>query len=201
MLSTEELTLLNCEETLESPLDCKKIKPVNPKGNQSWIFIGGTNAEAEAPIIWPPDAKSRHWKDPGAGKDWKQEEKGMTEDEMVRWHHWLNGHEFKQAPGDGQRQGSLACCSPCGHRVGHGWVNSPFSHSRTLSSHPTLVSSTTMILRHHVIYFSDLSLPSNVPIKLPSVSTILSSYVQLQSFSLLLVSRISHIPFTVLSEL
>ena len=85
------------EKTLESPLDCK-IKSVNPKGNQSWTFIGGTDAEAEAPIFWPPDPKS--WligKDPDAGKDWRQEEKGTTEDEMVGWHHWLNGYEFKQA--------------------------------------------------------------------------------------------------------
>ena len=105
------------EKTLESPLDCKEIQPVHPKGNQSWIFIGRTDAEAEAPIPWPPDVKS--WligKDPDAGKDWRQEEKGMTEDEMVRWHHWLNGHEFEQVPGVGHRQGSLACCSPWGHK-------------------------------------------------------------------------------------
>ena len=85
------------EKTLESPLDCKEIKPVNPKGNQSWIFTGRTDAEAEAPILWPPDGKS--WLirgDPHAGKDWRQEEKGMTEDEMVGWHHQLNGHEFEQ---------------------------------------------------------------------------------------------------------
>ena len=105
------------EKTLESPLDCKEIKPVHPKGNQSWIFIGRTDVEAEAPILWPPDAKS--WlirKDPDAGKDWRQEEKGTIEDEMVGWHHWLNGHEFEQAPGDGEGQGSLACCSPCGRK-------------------------------------------------------------------------------------
>ena len=83
-------------ETLESLLDCKEIKPVNPKGNQSWIFIGRTDAEVEAPIIWPPDVKS--WligKDPDAGKDWRQEEKGMTEDETVGWHHRLYGDEFE----------------------------------------------------------------------------------------------------------
>ena len=103
------------EKTLESPLDCKEIQPVNPKGNQSWIFIGGTDAEAEAPMLWPPDAKS--WlirKDPDAGKDWKKEEKQMTEDEMVGRHRWLNGHEFEQALGDGEGQGSLVCCSPQG---------------------------------------------------------------------------------------
>ena len=101
------------EKTLESPLDCKKIKPVNPKGNQSWIFNGRTGAEA--PILWPPVAKN--WligKDPDAGKDWRQEKKGTTEDEMVGWHHWLNGHEFEQALGVGDGEGSLVCCSPWG---------------------------------------------------------------------------------------
>ena len=84
------------EKTLESLLDCKEIQPVNPKGNQSWIFIGRTDAEAETPILWPPDAKSLlTGKDPDAGKDWRQEEKRKTEDEMVGWHHWLNGHEFE----------------------------------------------------------------------------------------------------------
>ena len=89
--------------------------PVNPKENQSWIFIGRANADAEAPILWPLDAKN--WltgKDPDAGKEWRQEEKGMTEDEMVGWHHWLNAHEFEQAPGDGDRPGSPECCSPWG---------------------------------------------------------------------------------------
>ena len=103
------------EKTLESPLDCKEIQPVNPKGNQSWIFIGRTDAEAEAPILWPPDAKSQLiGKDLDAGIDWRQEEKGMTEDEMVGWHHRLNGHELQQTPGDSEGRGSLACCSPCG---------------------------------------------------------------------------------------
>ena len=83
------------EKTLESPLHCKEIQPVNPKGNQSWIFIGWTDAEAETPTLWPPDVKSwLIWKDPDAGKDWGQEEKGTTEDEMVWWHHWLDRHEF-----------------------------------------------------------------------------------------------------------
>ena len=90
---------------------------VHPKGNQSWIFIGKTDAEAEALMLWPPDAKS--WlirKDPDAGKDWKKEEKQMTEDEMVGRHHWLNGHEFEQALGDGEGQGSLVCHNPWGHK-------------------------------------------------------------------------------------
>ena len=105
------------EKTLESPLDCKEIKPVNPKGNQHWIFMGRIDVEAEAPILWPPDAKSRLiGKDPDGGKDWRQEEKGMTEDEMVGWHHCLNGYEFEEALGDGIGQGSLACCSLWGHK-------------------------------------------------------------------------------------
>ena len=105
------------EKILESPLDCKEIKPVNPKGNQSWIFTGRTDAEAEAPMLWSPDAKNwLIWKDPDAGKDWRQEEKGMTEDEIIGWHHWLNGHEFEQAPGDGEGQGRLACSSPWGFK-------------------------------------------------------------------------------------
>ena len=103
------------EKTLESPLDCKEIKPVNSKRNPSWIFIGRT--VAEAPILWPPDAKSQLIrKGPDAGKDWRQEEKGMIEDEMAGWHHRLNGHEFEQALGDGKGQGSLACCSPWCHK-------------------------------------------------------------------------------------
>ena len=100
------------EKTLESPLNLKKIKPVNPKGNQSWLFIGRTDAEVETPVLWPPDGKD--WligKDPDAGKDWRWEEKATTEDEMVGWHHWLNGHEFEQALRDGERQRSLACFS------------------------------------------------------------------------------------------
>ena len=104
------------EKTLESPLHCKKIQPVNPKGNQSWIFIGKTDVKGETTVLWLPDVKySLTGKDPDAGKDWRQEEKGMTEDEIVGWHHWLNGHEFEQVPGAGDGQGSLACCSPWGH--------------------------------------------------------------------------------------
>ena len=105
------------ERTLESHLDCKEIQPVHPKGNQFWIFIGRTDAEAETSILWPPDEKN--WvigKDLASGKDWRQEEKQMTEDEMVGWHHWLNGHEFEKALGDGDGKRSLARCCPCGHR-------------------------------------------------------------------------------------
>ena len=103
------------EKTLESPLDSKEIKPVNPKENQPCIFTERTDAEAEAPILWPPDVKSRLIrKDPDIGKDWRQAEKGTTEDEMVGRYHQLNGHEFEQTPGDGEGQESLACCSPWG---------------------------------------------------------------------------------------
>ena len=110
------------EKALESPLDCKENKPVHPKGNQSWIFIGRT--DAEAPILLPPDAKK--WligKDPDAGHDWRQEEKGTTEDEMVGWYHWPNGHEFEQASEVGEGQRSLALLESIGlQRVGHDWA-------------------------------------------------------------------------------
>ena len=105
------------EKTLERPLECKEIQPVNPKGNQSWIFIGRTDTNAEVSIVWPPEAKCQLIrKDPDAGKDWMQEEKGMTEDEMVGWHHQLNGHEFEWAPGSGEGQGSWVHCRPCGSK-------------------------------------------------------------------------------------
>ena len=107
-----KLNFLVLEKTLASPLEYTKIKLVHPKGNQSWIFIGRTDAEAETPILWPPDAKS--WligKDPAAGKDWRQEKKGTTEDEMVWWHHRLDGHEFEQALRADDGQGTLACYS------------------------------------------------------------------------------------------
>ena len=105
------------EKTLESPLDCKEIKLAHPKGNQSWISIGRTDAEVEAPILWPHGATSQLIrKDPDAGKDWRQKEKRTTEAEMVGWEHWLNRHEFEQALGVGDGQGSLVCCSPWGHK-------------------------------------------------------------------------------------
>ena len=111
------------EKTLQSPLDSKETKLVHPKGNQSWIFIGRTDAEAEAPILWPPDAKN--WltgKDSDAGKDWRQE-KWMTNNEMVGWHHQFNGHESEQAAGVGDGQGSLACCNLWGRkRIRHNWA-------------------------------------------------------------------------------
>ena len=118
-LGTKELMLLNCgvgEDSWEY-LGLKEIEPVHPKRNQSWVFTGRTDAEVETPILWPPNAKN--WpigKDPDAGKDWRQEEKGTIGHEMVGWHHQLNGHEFEQALGVGDGQGSLACCSPWGRK-------------------------------------------------------------------------------------
>ena len=105
------------EKTLESPLDCKEIQPVHLKGDQSWVFIGRTDVEAETPILWPPDAESwLIWKDPDAEKDWRWEEKEMTEDETVGWHHRHNGHGFGWTPGVGDEQGGLACCGSCGRK-------------------------------------------------------------------------------------
>ena len=120
---------LNCgvgEDSWES-LGSKEIKPVSPKGNQSWIFIGRTDAEAEIVILWRPDVKKQLiGKDPDAGKDWRQEEKGTTEDEMVGWHHLLKGHEFERALGVGEGPGSLVCCSPRGsQRGGYDWGTAP----------------------------------------------------------------------------
>ena len=105
------------ENTLESPLDCKEIQSVHSKRDQSWVFFGRNDAEAETPILWPLHAKS--WligKDSDAGRNWRQEEKGTTEDEMAGWHHWLNGHEFEWTPGVGDGQGGLACCNSWGHK-------------------------------------------------------------------------------------
>ena len=116
------------EKTLESRSDCKEIPPVHPivrkySGNQSWIFTGTSDAEAETPSLWPCDLKDwLNGKDPDAGRVWGQEEKGATEDERVGWHHRLNGHESEQTPGDGDGQGSLACCGPWGCRFGHDWA-------------------------------------------------------------------------------
>ena len=128
-----------CWRRLEIPLDSREIKSVHPKGIQSWIYITRTDAEAEAPIPGPIDGKIRLIrKDPDAGKDLRQNEKGKTEDEMVVWHHWLNRHEFEQAPGDGQGQGSLACCSPWGRKESDmtEWLNSSIQRERLLLRFP-----------------------------------------------------------------
>ena len=157
------------EKTLESPLDSKEIKSVNPRGNQSWIFIGRTDVEAEAPILWPPDVKK--WligKDPDGRKDWRREEKGMTEDEMVGWHHQLNGHEFEQAPGVGDGQGGPACCNPWGHKVRHYWETElsvkdycvPEFNSRCFKKNPTQGSSLSLRARSPFSFLSSKSSPS-----------------------------------------
>ena len=157
----EESTLSNCGAGgLESPLDCKEIQPVHPKGNQPWILIGRTDAETEAPIIWPPDAKSQLiGKDSAAGKDWGQEKKGLTEDETVGWHHQLNGHEFEQTLGNSEGPGSLACYSPWGHKeldqLG-GWT-------------------TTIYFTYMVIHVSVHSLNPSHPLLSPAASTSLLS--------------------------
>ena len=116
-LSAEELMLLNCGVGEKSPLDCKKLQPIHSKWDQSWVFFGRNDAKGETPVLWPPHVKS--WligKDCDAGRDWEQEEKGMTEDEMAGWHHWLDGHEFEWTPGVGDGQGGLACCSSWGRK-------------------------------------------------------------------------------------
>ena len=120
-ISSSDIPFSSCLQSFPAevsfPMICKESQPVHPKGNQSWRVIVKTDAEAETSMLWPPDVKN--WltgKDPDAGKDWKQEEKGTTEDEMVGWHHRLNGHEFEQALGVGDGQGSLACCSPWSHK-------------------------------------------------------------------------------------
>ena len=106
-----------CWRTLECPLDCKEIQPVHPKEDESWVFIGRTDVEAETPVLWPPDVKRwLIWKYPNVGKDWEQEEKGTTEDKMVGWYHWCNEHGFGWTPGIGDGQGGLACCGSSGHK-------------------------------------------------------------------------------------
>ena len=121
---TDAFELWCWEKTLESPLDCKEVKPIHSKGNQSWIFLGRTDAEAEAPILWPPNVKN--WligKDSDAGKGWRREEKGKTEDEMVGWHHRLDEHEFEQVPGVGRWTGKPGVLQSMGlQRVGHDWA-------------------------------------------------------------------------------
>ena len=133
------------EKTLESPLDCKEIQPVHSEGDQSWVFFGRNDAKAETPVLWPPHAKD--WligKDSDDGRDWGQEEKGTTEDEMAGWHHRLNGCEFEWTPGVGDGQGGLACCNSWGRRVGHDWVTelkgqSVWGRQGNASFHPSIL--------------------------------------------------------------
>ena len=128
------------EKTLECPLDCKEIQPIHPKWDQSWVFIGRTNVEAETPILCPPDAKSwLIWKDSDAGKDWGQEEKGMTEDEMVGWHHRLNGYGFGWIPGVGDEQGGLVCCVVHGVAGSRTWLTD-LTWTELMDKHPWLLS-------------------------------------------------------------
>ena len=158
------------EKILESPLDGKEIKAFNPKGNQSWIFIGRTDAEAEAPILCPPDVKSQLIrKNPDDGKDRSQKEKGMEKNGVVGWHHWLNGHEFDQALGDGYGPGSLVCCSPWGHRVEHDWATKQQQSTQLLKERnpelPSVCSPSTLLMHHLNILKIHLNLftPFNFP--------------------------------------
>ena len=147
------------EKTLESPLDCKEIQPVHPKGDQSWVFIGRTNAEAETPILWPPHAKS--WligKDSDAGRDWGQEEKGTTEDEMAGWHDWLNTHEFGWTPGVGDGQRGLECCDSWGHKESDtterlNWTELNWLRVKSFVFNPAIWNQMAMSLMH--LYFSN----------------------------------------------
>ena len=167
------------EKTLESPLDCREIQPVYPKIIQSWAFIGMTDAEAESPILWSPDVKN--WltrKDPDAGKDWRQEEKQTIEDEMVGWHHWLDGHEFEQAPGVGDGQGGLVCCSP--------WGCKELDMTDWLSLHYSVQFSHSVVsdsLRPHGLQHARLSCPSPTP-RACSNSCLLSQWCHPPSYPL-----------------
>ena len=132
--------LLNCSVDSWESLDCKGFQPVNPNGNRYWIFTGRIDAEAETPILWPPDVKN--WlfgKDPDAGKDWRQEKKGTTDDEMVGWHPWLDGHKFELTPGVGDGQEGLASCSPWGHKESDTteWLN--WTESNYIVSFPVVM--------------------------------------------------------------
>ena len=153
------------EKTLESPLDCKEIQPVHPKGDQSWVFIGRTDVEAEAPILWPPDVKS--WlnrKDPDAGKDWGQEEKGMTEDEMMGWHHCLNGHVLGQTPGVGDGQGGLVCCGSRGCKGSDmtEWLNWTDKWSKTFKNCESQCCKPVTYSIVHQLYFNLKKFPSSL---------------------------------------
>ena len=147
------------EKTLESPLDCKEIQAANPKGDQSWVFIGRTDAEAETPVLWPPHAKS--WligKESDAGRDCGQEEKGTTEDEMAGWHHWLDGRESEWTPGDSEEQRSPVCCSPWGHKESDTteWLHNNITDNVEISSSWEAVTSKTLCSDGSVLYMKCL---------------------------------------------
>ena len=158
------------EKTLESPLDCKEIRPVHFKGKQSWKFFGRTDGEAETPTLWPPDAKNwLIWKDPDAGKDWRQEEKGTTQDEMVGWHHWLNGHEFGWTPGVGDGQGGLSLgCKESGTAERLNWTDDGhsdwcevmphYSFDIHFSNNWWVWASLHMFLGHMYVFFEEMSM-------------------------------------------
>ena len=138
------------EKTLESPLDCKEIQPVHPKGKQSWVFVGRTDVEAETPILWPPDVKSwLIWKDPDAGKGWRQKEKGTTQDEVVGWHQWLNGHGFGYTPVVGDGQGGLMCCSSWCSKESDTtkWLNwTEINYNKVIKKNTDLLCSISLLL-------------------------------------------------------
>ena len=166
--------LSNCgvEKTLESPLYSKEIKPVSDKGNQPWIFIERTDAKVEAPVLWPPDVKN--WltgKNPDAGKDWKQKEKGATEDEMIGWHHRLHGHEFEQTPGSSEGQGCQSCCTPLDYKESDTTeqLNSNSKSPWTCSNSFEL--ELLVMLSDHLTFYSSLLL-------LPSVFTSIRVFFQ-----------------------
>jgi len=156
--------LWTVEKTLESPLYCKEIQPVHPKGNQSWIFIGRTDAETETPTLWPPDSKNwLNGKDPDAGKDWRQEKKGTTEDEMVGWHHWLNGHEFEQAPELVMDREVCMLQSMGSKIVGHDWTQLNWFNHFTVEGHlscfwPDNIIFPVLLRYNWYIYYTSLEI-------------------------------------------
>ena len=196
------------EKTVESPLDCKEIQPVHPNGNQSWIFIGRTDGEAETPVLWPPDVKNwLIWKNPDARKDWRWEEKGTTEGEMVGWHHRLNGHEFEQALGVGDGQGGLARCSPWGRRESDmaEWQNwtelTIFSWMKKFLFNLANLNH-SLITLHFLIYFflhiNEADKMSWLPLrKMNLITIILTKWIYLTVFPKLWVNICYHIDWSV----
>ena len=190
---------LNCgvgEDSLESPLDCKEIQPVHPKGDQSWLFIGRTDAEAQTPILWLPDAESwLIWKDLDSGKDWGQEEKVTTEDEMVGWHHRLNGHGFGWTPGVGDGQGSLVCCGSWSRKEWDvterlNWTE--LMYFRVYTVHIHLLPAKVLVDAHGTIIW----LPANTPVSFKCYVDIILNYVCSSPNHALLSHRIHFLCFS-----